>query len=530
MEKTLQFNQEKTYLGIELGSTRIKAVLIDESYRVVAQGDYGWENKHVAGVWTYDEEEVWTGIQVAYKNLKEAVKQQYGVTLTKVGSMGFSAMMHGYIALDKNEEMLVPFRTWRNNMQKEASGKLTELFQYNIPERWSIAHLYQAILNNESHVKDMRHLFTLAGYVHYKLTGEKVIGVGEASGMFPIDLESKYYSKVYLDRFEEAIRDTGFTWKLADLLPDVKVAGEVAGHLTKEGALQIDPSGELEAGIPFAPAEGDAGTGMVATNSVRKRTGNVSAGTSIFAMVVLEKELSKVHPQIDLVTTPSGYLVGMAHANNCTSDLNQWVALFKEYTDALGMPVDTDQLYETLYMKALEGDEETGGLLSFGYLSGEHMTGFESGRPLFVRETNSEFNLANFMRTHLYSAMSAMKIGMDQLFKEENVKLDEMLGHGGIFKTKGVAQQFMADALKTPVSIMETAGEGGAYGMAVLAAYIKQSHKSTSLESFLTDDVYGDAEKETLHPTETGSAGFDKYIERYKKGLAIERAAVDQLK
>ncbi|SER54845.1 Sugar (pentulose or hexulose) kinase [Gracilibacillus ureilyticus] len=520
----------KTVLGIELGSTRIKAVLIGEDNAPIASGSHDWENSYVDNIWTYSVDEIWKGIQDSYQKMASDVKQQYGVNLKKVGAIGFSAMMHGYMAFDKNEELLVPFRTWRNNITEQAATELTKLFNYNIPQRWSIAHLYQAILNQEDHIGDIAFQTTLAGYVHWKLTGQKVLGVGEASGVFPIDLNTKKFNQKMIGQFNELINSRNLSWKLEDILPEVLVAGESAGTLTEEGAKLLDPAGELEAGIPLCPPEGDAGTGMVATNSVAKRTGNVSAGTSAFAMVVLEKDLSKVYPEIDLVTTPTGNLVAMAHSNNCTSDLNAWVGLFGEFSKAIGMDVDMDKLYGTLFNHALEGDPDGGGLLSYGYLSGEHMTHFEEGRPLFVRNSESNFNLANFMRTHLMTAFGAMKIGMDILIKEEGVKLDEILGHGGVFKTEGVGQSVLAGALNVPVSVMETAGEGGAWGMALLGSFMLNKADNETLDDYLNNQVFADQAVKTVSPDPQDVAGFEQFIERYKNGLPIERAAIDNLK
>ncbi|WP_058306140.1 xylulokinase [Gracilibacillus massiliensis] len=520
----------KTALGIELGSTRIKAVLVNENNEPIASGSHDWENSYVDNIWTYSVDDIWKGLQDSYQKMAEDVKQQYGVPLQTVGAIGFSAMMHGYMAFDKNDQLLVPFRTWRNNMTGQAASELTELFNYNIPQRWSIAHLYQAILNKEEHVADIDFQTTLAGYIHWQLTGKKALGVGEASGVFPIDLSTKDFNKKMIGQFNDLISDKDFSWKLEDIFPEVLVAGENAGYLTEDGAKLLDVSGELKAGIPLCPPEGDAGTGMVATNSVAQRTGNVSAGTSAFAMVVLEKDLSKVYPEIDLVTTPTGNLVAMAHSNNCTSDLNSWVGMFEEFSNAMGIKVDANKLYETLFNLALKGDPDGGGLLSYGYLSGEHMTHFEEGRPLFVRSSESNFNLANFMRTHLFTAFGAMKIGMDILLKEEGVKLEEVLGHGGIFKTEGVAQSFLAGAFNAPVSVMETAGEGGAWGIALLASYMINKDGSETLDDYLNEKVFADQEVKTISPDPKDVKGFEQFMERYKEGLAIERAAVDHLK
>ena len=523
-------NSGKTSLGIELGSTRIKAVLLGENNEPIATGGHDWENSYIDGVWTYSLEEVWEGVQNSYKSMAADVKEKYGVELTKIGAIGFSAMMHGYLAFDKEDALLVPFRTWRNNFTSEATEKLMALFEYPIPQRWSIAHLYQAILNGEDHVSSVDFITTLAGYVHWKLSGEKVLGIGDASGMFPIDINTVTYNQRMIDQFDELVKDKNFLWKLGEILPKTLVAGEKAGTLTEEGAKLLDPSGKLEAGSLMCPAEGDAGTGMVATNSVAERTGNVSAGTSIFAMVVLEKDLSKVYPELDLVTTPSGKLVAMAHSNNCTSNLDSWIALFKEVTTSLGCDVDMTTLYKTLYNKALEGDKDCGGLLAYGYLSGEHMTHFEEGRPLFARSSDSHFNLANFMRVNLQTSLGAMKIGMDILLKEENVKLDKMLGHGGLFKTKGVGQQFMAAAVNAPVAVMETAGEGGAWGIALLASYLLNKKDGETLEAFLDTYVFTSQDESVIDPDPADVEGFEVFMERYKKCLPVERAAVDFLK
>lgn len=520
----------KTMLGIEFGSTRIKAVLTDEKYGIAAQGTHDWENRHENGVWTYHVDDIITGLQDTYADLLKDIKEKYGIKLETIGAIGISAMMHGYVALDKEGKLLVPFRTWRNTITQEASEKLTELFNYNIPQRWSIAHLYQAILNKEDHLPNIDYLTTLAGYVHMLLTGEKVLGIGDASGMFPIDMNTGDYDAAMVEKFDGQTASSGYSWKLNDILPKVLSAGENAGVLTEEGAKLLDVSGSLKAGIPLCPPEGDAGTGMTATNSVARRTGNVSAGTSVFAMVVLEKELSKVYPEIDLVTTPSGDLVGMVHCNNCTSDLNAWVGLFKEYSEAMGIPVDMNRIFGTLYNKALEGDTDCGGLVSYGYLSGEPITGFEEGRPMFVRTPDSKFNLANFMRTNLYSSLATLKIGLDILFKQEGVQMDKLMGHGGLFKTKGVGQKIMAAAAGVPVSVMETAGEGGAWGIALLAGYMKNKAEGESLADFLETKVFAGGAAVVMEPDEEDMKGYDEFIVNYKNGLAVERAAVDSLK
>jgi sugar (pentulose or hexulose) kinase len=519
----------KTALGIELGSTRIKAVLIGDDHTPLASGSHEWENRHENGVWTYSTEAVWKGLQDSYRRLSEDVLEKYGVALKTVGAIGFSAMMHGYMAFDKHGNLLVPFRTWRNTITGQAAEKLTDLFQFNIPQRWSIAHLYQAILNKESHVKDIHHQTTLAGYVHWKLAGQKVLGIGEASGMFPIDSTMNDYDKRMMTQFNELLMAENISWKLEDILPKVLVAGDAAGTLTEEGARLLDPSGALQAGIPLCPPEGDAGTGMVATNSVAIRTGNVSAGTSVFAMIVLEKALSKLYPEIDMVTTPTGKPVAMVHSNNCTSDLNAWVDVFQEFTKALGVQISESQLYETLYKQGLNGDADGGGLLAYNYVSGEHITHLEEGRPLFVRTPESRFTLANFMRTHLFSSLGALKIGMDILFDGENVKIDQLLGHGGFFKTKEVGQKMMAAAMNVPVSVMETAGEGGAWGIALLAAYMLHKTANEPLESYLSEKVFAGQAGSTIAPDPKDVDGFAAFMERYKKGLVIERAAVDGL-
>ena len=480
----------KAILGIEFGSTRIKAVLIDPENHPIAQGSHTWENQLVDGLWTYSIEEIWYGLQDCYADLRANVKKQYDTEIETLAAIGVSAMMHGYMAFDKNEEILVPFRTWRNTNTGQAAAALSELFVYNIPLRWSISHLYQAILNNEKHVNEIDFLTTLAGYVHWQLTGEKVLGIGDASGMLPIDPATKNYSAEMVAKFDKLVAPKGYSWKLEDILPKVLNAGENAGCLTPEGVKRLDVSGNLKAGIPLCPPEGDAGTGMVATNAVKQRTGNVSAGTSSFSMIVLEKELSKPYEMIDMVTTPDGSLVAMVHCNNCTSDLNAWVNLFKEFQELQGQPVDMDDIYGKLYNHALTGHADCGGLVSYNYFSGEHITGFEEGRPLFVRNPESNFNLANFMRVHLFTALGALKTGLDILLKEENVQIDKLLGHGGLFKTKEVGQKLLAAAVNAPVSVMETAGEGGAWGIALLASYMMTKKDGESLAQFLDNRVF----------------------------------------
>ena len=520
----------KTSLGIELGSTRIKAVLISEDHTSIASGSHEWENQYKNGIWTYSLDAVWLGLQESYRNLSNEVTEKYAVQLKTIGSIGFSAMMHGYMVFDKDGGQLVPFRTWRNTITGEAAAKLTELFQFNIPQRWSIAHLYQAILNKEPHVKDISHLTTLAGYIHWMLTGQKTLGVGEASGMFPIDSNTNDFDIQTLGQFNELLKAENISWTLQDILPKVLVAGDNAGVLTEEGAKRLDPTGQLVAGSKLCPPEGDAGTGMVATNSVAVRTGNVSAGTSVFAMIVLEKALSRLHPEIDMVTTPSGKPVAMVHSNNCTSDLNAWVDIFQEFTQVLGVDVGESQLYEMLYKQGLAGDADAGGLLAFNYVSGEHITHLEEGRPLFVRTPESRFTLANFIRTHLFSSLGALKIGMDILFEQEKVKLDQLLGHGGFFKTEDVGQRMMAAAMNVPVSVMETAGEGGAWGIALLASYMLNKAVNETLEAYLAEKVFASENSITVQPDANDVAGFTSFMERYKKGLVIERAAVEGLK
>jgi sugar (pentulose or hexulose) kinase len=519
----------KTVLGVELGSTRIKAVLIDEDHTPIASGSYGWENRYENGVWTYHLEDVWKGLQESIRKLSIDILEKYNTVLKAIGALGFSAMMHGYLAFNKDGNLLVPFRTWRNTITAHAAEELTDLFQFNVPQRWSIAHLYQAVLNKEAHVGEISHLTTLAGYVHWNLTGQKVLGVGEASGMFPIDSKTNDYDERMIEQFNERLRVENLPWMIQDILPRVLRAGEAAGVLTEEGALSLDPAGQLQAGIPLCPPEGDAGTGMVATNSVAERTGNVSAGTSVFAMIVLEKPLSKVYPEIDMVTTPTGKPVAMVHSNNCTSDLNAWVDLFQEFTQALGMEVSESRLYEVLYQRALTADADGGGMLAYNYLSGEHITHLEDGRPLFVRTPESRFSLSNFMRTHLFSSLGALKLGLDILFEQENVKLDQILGHGGFFKTREVGQRIMAAAMNVPVSVMETAGEGGAWGIALLAVYMLHRAANEPLEAYLADRVFAGEKGTTIAPDQRDVDGFMAFMERYKKGLVIERAAVRAL-
>lgn len=516
----------KAILGIEFGSTRIKAVLIDQENKPIAQGSHTWENQLVDGLWTYSIEAIWAGLQDCYADLRANVKKQYGIEIETLAAIGISAMMHGYMPFNDKAEILVPFRTWRNTNTGKAAAELSELFVYNIPLRWSISHLYQAILNKEEHVKDITFLTTLAGYVHWQITGEKVLGIGDASGMLPIDPATKNYSAEMVAKFDKLVAPYGFSWKLTDILPKVLLAGENAGCLTEEGAKKLDVSGHLKAGIPVCPPEGDAGTGMVATNAVKQRTGNVSAGTSSFSMIVLEKDLSKPYEMIDMVTTPDGSLVAMVHCNNCTSDLNAWVNLFKEYQELMGMPVDMDEIFGKLYNNALTGDADCGGLISYNYFSGEPVTGLTEGRPLFVRTANDKFNLANFMRAHLYASVGVLKIGNDILFNEEKIKVDRITGHGGLFRTKGVGQRVLAAAINSPISVMETAGEGGAWGIALLGSYLVNNNKKQSLADFLDEKVFAGNAGVEVSPTPEDVAGFNAYIEKYKACLPVEEAAV----
>ena len=520
----------KAILGIEFGSTRIKAVLIDEENKPIAQGSHEWENQLVDGLWTYSTEAIWYGLQDCYADLRKDVREQYDCEIESLAGIGFSAMMHGYMAFNEKEEILVPFRTWRNTNTGKAAATLSELFNYNIPLRWSISHLYQCILDNEEHVKDIKYLTTLAGYVHWQVTGQFVLGVGDASGMIPVDPNTKTYDAEMVRKFDELVAPCGFDWKLLDILPKSLNAGENDGFLTPEGAKKLDVSGHLKAGIPVCPPEGDAGTGMVATNAVKQRTGNVSAGTSSFSMIVLEKELSKPYEMIDMVTTPDGSLVAMVHCNNSTSDLNAWVNLFKEYQQLLGIPVDMNEVYGKLYNNALKGDADCGGLISYNYISGEPVTGLEEGRPLFVRSANDKFNLANFMRAHLYASVGVLKIGNDILFNEEKIEVDRITGHGGLFKTKGVGQRILAAAINSPISVMETAGEGGAWGIALLAGYMAWNSRKLTLADYLDEVVFAGNAGEEIKPTPEDVAGFNTYIKNYQCGLAIEQAAVNYKK
>ena len=516
-------------MGLEFGSTRIKAVLIDDEHKPIASGAFDWENSLENGIWTYSLDEIHNGLATCYANMKKDVKDKYGVTLKKMKAVGISAMMHGYLSFDKNDKLLVPFRTWRNTITGKASEELSKLFNYPIPERWSISHLYQAILNKEPHVKDVAFFTTLAGYVHWQLTGEKVLGIGDASGMFPIDISTKNYNKTMIKKFDELTAKEKFAWKLENIFPKILLAGEKAGTLTEKGIKLLDRDGDLASGIPFAPPEGDAGTGMVATNSVKERTGNVSAGTSVFAMIVLEKDLSKAYNgKIDLVTTPSGSLTAMAHANNCTGEYDNWIRLFGQAIEACGFKIGKGDLYENLLAKALEADKDCGGLVPYNYISGESMTGFSEGRPLFVRTQKNTFNLANFMRAQLFTSLGALRTGMDILFNQENVKIDKLTGHGGFFKTQKVGLLMMSAAMHTPISALETAGEGGPWGMAVLAAYLVNK-KNETLDEYLEKTVFANSKAVTVNATKEDIDGFNKFFENYTKGLAVEKAAVESL-
>ncbi len=516
----------KTALGIELGSTRIKAVLIDFAGNVLAVGFHDWENSFIDNIWTYSLEEIHGGIRHCYASLRQAVEEQYQITPVTFGAIGVSAMMHGYMALDKDGNQIAPFQTWRNTNTQQAADELTELFDFNIPLRWTVAHLYQRILDREPHVEKLDFANTLAGYIHWKLTGCKVIGVGDASGMFPIDSDTNDFNAEMMDKFNDLISKYNYSWKTQDVFPKVLVAGQDAGCLTPEGAAFLDETGSLKAGIPLCPPEGDAGTGMVATNSVAPRTGNVSAGTSTFAMIVLEKQLSKLYREIDMVTTPSGFPVAMSHANNGTSDLNAWVGIFKEFCDLMGIEADMGSLFGKLYTNSLKGDKDCGGLLAYGYYSGENITMINEGRLAFLRTANSNFSLANLMRVHLYTSLGAVKMGLDILMKDEGVLVERIMGHGGFFKTKGVGQSFLAAAVNAPVTVMDTASEGGAWGIALLAAYLADKKEGEKLEDYLESRIFSGMAGSTIQPDPADVEGFETFIERYKKGLDIEKAAI----
>ena len=523
--KNIILNAE-TALGIEFGSTRIKSVLVDLNGSPLASGSFDWENSYKNGMWTYSLDEVFEGLRASFSALKKSVYDKFGVKLETVGSMGISGMMHGYLAFDKDGAQLAEFRTWRNTITAEAAEKLSALFDFNIPQRWSIAHLYQAILNGEEHVGRVDFIATLAAYVHYRLTGERVIGVGEASGMFPIDSRINDYDAAMLDKFDGCVADKGFPWKIRDILPRVLVAGERAGTLTAEGAAMLDPTGEFRPGVPMCPPEGDAGTGMVATNSVAVKTGNVSAGTSIFLMVVLEKTLSKLYPEIDMVTTPSGKPVAMVHCNNCSGEIDAWAGLFTSMCSALGMDISIYKVLDKMFESALSGDKDCGGLVAFNYLSGEVITGLDSGKPLFLRGPESKFNLPNFARAQLCSAAATLSIGME-ILADEHVKIDKLLGHGGYFKAPLAGQKIMAAALEAPVSVMKTAGEGGPWGIALLASYMQNKAEGETLEAFLDSRVFSNEDAFEVKPDPEDIAGFKKFLDNYKKSLPVEKAAVE---
>ena len=530
----------KAILGIEFGSTRIKAVLIDQDNKPIAQGSHEWENQLVDGLWTYSTEAIWYGVEDCYADLRRNVKREYDCEIEQLASIGISAMMHGYMAFGPNgkatrwapvsesEKILAPFRTWRNTNTGKAAAELSKLFNYNIPLRWSISHLYQAILNGEEHVKDITYLTTLAGYIHWRLTDKKVLGIGDASGMIPVDPDTKTYNAEMVRKFNKLVAPYGFPWKLEDILPECLVAGQDAGVLTEHGAQRLDVSGHLKGGCPLCPPEGDAGTGMTATNSVKVRTGNVSAGTSSFSMIVLEKDVTKPNEMIDIVTTPDGNLVAMVHCNNCTSDINAWVKLFKEYQELLGVKVDMNEVYAKLYNHALTGDVDCGGFISYNFISGEPVAGLtDGGRPLVMRSPNDRFNLANFMRANLYATIAVLKLGNDVLFKEENVKVDRITGHGGLFKTPGVGQKVLAAALNSPISVMETAGEGGAWGIALLAAFLVNNPDNLNLAAYLEKVVFAGNTGIEIAPDPADVEGFNRYIETYKACIPVDQAAVD---
>ena len=519
---------EDISIGIELGSTRIKTVAIDQNLSTVASGHFEWENQFIDGYWTYSINDIWVGLQKSYSAMTVEIKEKYDLTLRKVKSIGVSGMMHGYLAFDQNEDLLVPFRTWRNGNTAKAATLLSEAFQFNIPERWSIAHLYQAILDNESHVNRITYLTTLAGYVHWYLTGKKVLGIGDASGMFPIDIDTKSYRKDLLEEANHIFKTKYFEKSVEELLPEIKLAGESGGLLTEEGATLLDPSGNLEAGILMCPPEGDAGTGMVATNTVAQNTGNISAGTSAFAMIVLSNTLKDMYPEIDVVTTPDGSEVAMIHTNNCTSDINDWMNLFGEVLNVMGVDFSSDELYGHIFERSLSSDDNIGGLLSYNYVSGENITNVDTGYPLFIREPNYQFNLANFMKMHLFSAFSTLKIGMDLLKENEYIDIDKLIAHGGIFKTKDVAQQILASAFEQPITVMETASEGGAWGISVLAYYAALDTED-SLDVFLNDSVFINTKEKTLQPVAQEVINFNNYVEKMKKGLSIEQSVTKYL-
>jgi len=518
-------NLGNAVLGIELGSTRIKAVLIDENHNPIASGSYNWQNRLEDGVWVYSIEDACTGLRSCYGALRQDVEKRYGQTLREVSAIGISGMMHGYLVFDKEDRQLAPFRTWRNTITAAASGQLTELFRFNIPQRWSIAHLYQAILNGEAHVKEIARLTTLSSHIHYLLTGRHVMGVCEASGMFPYDNSIQDFDQRNLQQFDELTESYAFPWKLRQLLPQVLPAGAQAGFLTKEGAALLDESGQLKAGIPMCPPEGDAGTGMVSTGAVLPRTGSISAGTSAFSMQVLERPLKGYYPEIDVVATPAGDTVAMAHTNTCTTEIDAWVGLIADTARTMGWPLDTDALYTTLFRQALEGAPDCDGIVAFNYFAGEPLTGTPTGRPMLVRLPESKLSVANLMRAQLNGAIATLKIGMDMLAEKEQVESDVLLGQGGFFKTPGVGQQLLANALNVPITTMETAGEGGPWGMALLAAYMQRREADESLQGYLSEKVFRQADSSCLYPQPEGVAGFAAYLQRYKDALPCQNAA-----
>ncbi len=521
-----QIRNGSAILGIEFGSTRIKSVLIDSDHKVLASGSHEWENDYVDGIWTYSEKAILSGLQASYADLKADVQSRYGITLTGLGGLGISAMMHGYLPFDSDMKLLVPFRTWRNTITGPAAEKLTEVFSFNMPQRWSLSHLYQAVLNDEPHVKDIRFLTTLAGWIHYLLTGRKVLGVGDASGMMPIDSETCSYNASMVLAFDHLVSDKQYPWKLSDILPSVLCAGDDAGTLSAEGAVLLDPSGDLKPGCPLCPPEGDAGTGMAATNSVRARTGNVSAGTSIFSMIVLEKPMSKVYPEIDIVTTPTGKQVGMVHCNSCTSDINAWVTIFREFAGLMGLNTEAGDVFTKLFRKSLEGDKDCGGLVNFNYLAGEPVTGLSEGRPMFLRLPDASMNLANFMRAQIYASLETLKYGME-IMKREQVAIDCVYGHGGLFKTEGVGQNYLAAAIHAPVTVMETAGEGGAWGIALLADYMVNRGSGETLEDYLQNRVFTGMKQLTVNPDPKDEEGFDRYMVRFSSCIPAQKAAAE---
>ena len=524
-----QIREGTAILGIELGSTRIKSVLINRDHQVIASGSHEWENDYIDGIWTYSEQSILEGLRSSYADLKKDVETKYNLKLKKIGGLGISAMMHGYLPFDADMKLLAPFRTWRNTITGPAAQKLTELFSFNMPQRWSVSHLYQAILNDEEHVKNISYLTTLSGWIHYLLTGRKVLGVGDASGMMPIDSDTCTFNASMVNAFDELIASKHYPWKLEDILPTVLCAGDEAGTLTAVGAKLLDPSGDLEPGCQLCPPEGDAGTGMAATNSVRERTGNVSAGTSIFSMIVLEKPMSRVYPEIDIVTTPTGKQVGMVHCNSCTSEINAWVSLFREFAGLLGIQTEPGDVFTKLFRKSLEGDPSCGGLVSFNYLAGEPVTGLSEGRPMFLRLPDADMNLANFMRAQIYASMETLKYGME-IMNRENVSIDCVYGHGGLFKTEGVAQNYLAAAIHAPVTVMETAGEGGAWGIALLADYLVYRSPDETLEDYLQDRVFSGMNQKTVSPDPLDEKGFDLYMNRFVSCLPAQKAAAEQFR